>query len=339
MLPSSDDIMPGCVLVPLDGSAFSARALPMAAALAAHRGATLHLISVHVPLAVPLALPGAPVYDGRFDDARRSALAGALERVAARLREECGLTATMEVLDGEPADVLAGEVARREADLIVMTTHGRGGFARAWLGSVADALIRRASVPILLIRPTDADIARVGNPVDPADMPVCPEAELYPFRRVLVPLDGSPLAEEIVGPALELGVQGQTTYLLQRVVPVPQTMLPPEETFWTAREKAAQQEARLEAEQYLGRWTARLRDDGYEAEAVVVDGHDPARAILREADARRVDLIALSTNAREGLARLRLGSVADKLVRGASCPTLVAGPRGPLSGGAGEQHR
>jgi nucleotide-binding universal stress UspA family protein len=54
--------------------------------------------------------------------------------------------------------------------------------------------------------------------------------------------------------------------------------------------------------------------------------HDPARAILAEAGARRADLIAVATHARSGVARFRLGSVADKVVRAAPCPVLVARP-------------
>ena len=85
--------------------------------------------------------------------------------------------------------------------------------------------------------------------------------------------------------------------------------------------------ARDDAEAYLAAMAARLRAAGHTVETVVVADHDPARAILREAHARGAEVVALSTNARSGLARLRLGSVADKLVRGGSCPTLVLRPR------------
>ncbi|HEU4630483.1 MAG TPA: universal stress protein [Gemmatimonadaceae bacterium] len=324
------------ILVPLDGSAFSARALPTAAAVAAQRGAVLHLLAAHAPLVVPLQLPDAPAYDPAFDLARRDALQRALTALAERLRTECGVDATAEVVDGQPVDVLAA-AAGDGVELVVMTTHGRGGVARAWLGSVADALVRRAPVPLLLIRPAPDAPVEAGDAsgegafgvVDPAGAPVCAEGDAGRFRRVLVPLDGSPLAEEILEPALALGRPGETTFELLRVVQVPATALPPDETFWTAREAAAQQVERASAMAYLDRWAARLREGGHAVTTAVAVDHDPARAILREAAARHADLIALSTNARGGLARLRLGSVADKLVRGAHCPTLVARPRGP----------
>jgi nucleotide-binding universal stress UspA family protein len=71
-----------------------------------------------------------------------------------------------------------------------------------------------------------------------------------------------------------------------------------------------------------------VREAGHPVEAAVVLGHDIARTVMQEGTARGIDLFAISTHARGGLARLRLGSVADKIVRGAACPTLVARPKG-----------
>jgi nucleotide-binding universal stress UspA family protein len=322
------------ILVPLDGSPFSASALPVAAALAARHGATLHLVAAYTPIVVPLPFPGAPTYDTRFDEEQRAALRTALQGYAGRLLAEGGVAATSAVIDGDPAEVLAGEAGRRGVDLIVMTTHGRGGFDRAWLGSVADELLRRSPVPLLLSRPRgvqggeDADGGILGPVVDPAAVPVRPAAGAARLRRVLVPLDGSPLAEEILAPVLRLGAPGETTVVLLHVVPVPQTALPAEETYWTPGEEDAHRAARAGAAAYLERAAAPVRAAGYAVETAIVLDHDPARVILREAATRDAGMIAISTHARGGLARLRLGSVADKVVRAAGCPTLVARPRG-----------
>ena len=339
--------MQGSIIVPLDGSAFSARALPTAVAIARKRGVPLHLLTVHSPLVVPLPFPDAPVYDKTFDEAQRDALQGALEGYAGRITAEVGLVPTTAVFEGEPAVVLAEEATRRNASLIVMTTHGRGGFTRAWLGSVADELVRRSPVPLLIVRPIDAaddptaDAAAgdggLGGIADPSLVPVSPTESLYPFHRILVPLDGSSLAEEILEPALALGVPGETSYVLFRMVPVPKTVLPPDETFWTAREMAEQNAARTAAATYLDGAASRIRDAGHPVETVVVIGHDAARTIMHEAGQRGIDLFAISTHARGGLARLRLGSVADKIIRGAECPTLVGRPRGAAVAGARER--
>lgn len=330
--------MTGPIIVPLDGSAFSARALATGAAIARKRGAALHLLSVHSPLVVPLPYPDAPVYDKSFDEAQQAALQKALEGYANRLQAELGITPKTAVFEGDPAAVLSDEAVRRSASLIVMTTHGRGGFTRAWLGSVADELLRRSQVPLLIVRQSDASdtetastsagMGALAGVADPASVPVSASESPYPFHRILIPLDGSALAEEILETALAIGIPGETSYVLLRIIPVQKTVLPPDETFWTPREIAAQNAARESAATYLDGAARRIREAGHPVETVVTLGHDIARCIMQEAADRGIDLFAISTHARGGLARLRLGSVADKVIRGAACPTLVARPKG-----------
>ena len=324
--------MPAPIIVPLDGSAFAARALPVAATLARRTGAPLHLLSVHAPLAAPLDLPNAPSYDSAFDRAQRDGMQQALGRTADRLREEHGVAATTQVRAGDPAETIAAEAERHQAALVVMTTHGRGGFVRTWLGSVADALVRGASVPVLLVRPPagDADAAdaeETGDFTGVADPDTFDLSGAPALDHVLVPLDGSPLAEQVLAPALALGAPGETRYTLLRVTAAPPSAMPVDETFTTTDEQAAMRTARAEAEAYLARIAERLRGAGHRVETTTVADHDPARAILRAARTLDASLVAVSTHGRGGIARLRLGSVADKLVRGGSRPTLVLHPR------------
>jgi nucleotide-binding universal stress UspA family protein len=117
-------------------------------------------------------------------------------------------------------------------------------------------------------------------------------------------------------------------------VAVPRTTEPDERTFWMPREEQAIEAGREAAHRYLESIATRLRAAGRLVEPCIVLHHDPARAILRESAARGVDLVALATHGRGGLARVRLGSVADKVVRAAPCPTLVARPRGDGADGA-----
>ena len=72
----------------------------------------------------------------------------------------------------------------------MMTTHGHGPLSRFWLGSVADEMVRRATTPILLVRPHEKAIDLAAEPV---------------LRHILIPLDGSALAEQVLGPAAALG--------------------------------------------------------------------------------------------------------------------------------------
>src|SRR5262249_56389554 len=84
-----------------------------------------------------------------------------------------------------------------------LTTHARGPFGRFWLGSVADKLMRTLPVPVLLVHPKDGA----------ADL-----QEDRPLQHVLLPLDGSPLAEQMIQPAVALGSVSNADYALLRVV-------------------------------------------------------------------------------------------------------------------------
>jgi nucleotide-binding universal stress UspA family protein len=95
------------------------------------------------------------------------------------------------LLDGPVAEAIAAYAETHRVDLVVMTTHGRGLLSRAWLGSVADRLVRQLPMPMLLVRPHETDPADITNPPS--------------INHVLIPLDGSELSECIVPHALALG--------------------------------------------------------------------------------------------------------------------------------------
>jgi nucleotide-binding universal stress UspA family protein len=96
-----------------------------------------------------------------------------LETVAEAARGTHGLAVTPALLAGPAAGALAEHIRARDIDLVVMTTHGRGGLSRWWLGSVTDRLLRRTSAPVLLLHPRESP-----QPTE--------------FRRILVALDGRP---------------------------------------------------------------------------------------------------------------------------------------------------
>jgi nucleotide-binding universal stress UspA family protein len=310
------------ILVPLDGSAFSQRALPWACMLASRHGAALRLVAVDEPLLLALPYADIPGLDATVAQSHREGLEEGLREASTRVCDDTGVTPALALLDGAVPEAIAADAERERVDLIVMTTHGRGGFARAWLGSVADALVRQATVPVLLVH--GGSDAVEGAATD--DPPTSPPA----LRRVLVPLDGSALAEEVVAAATAVGLPGETTFVLFRVVIIQRTSLPADATFWTPQEREAMRRDHDEAEAYLNGVAERVRAAGFTVEVLVTLAHDAARAILREAEAREVDLVAIATNARRGVPRLVLGSVTDKVVRGATRPTLVVRPPGTV---------
>jgi nucleotide-binding universal stress UspA family protein len=291
------------LLVPLDGSAFGEQALPLALGIARRAGAALQVVQVHVPYALMYADSMSPLADVREAKYREQERAY-LDAVVKRLGVVTGVPVTSALLEGPvPAAVLAEYAVSARADLVVMTTHGRGPLTRAWLGSVADELIRLAPAPVLLVRPREAAPGLAQEPV---------------LRHILIPLDGAPLAERILEPAVELGNLMQADYTLLRVVAAgPVGPGPAEEC------KPPIEQLRVEALAYLRHVAEGLQGRGLPIRTQVAVGHHPAVAILDEAQARAVDLIALETHGRRGLRRLVLGSVADKVVRGACTPVLV----------------
>lgn len=301
------------ILVPLDGSPFAEGALPAAVMLAARHQAPLHLVAVHSVIVRPLDMPGAPVYDSAIDDDRRRELDAYLERTAARLTGELGREvscASVVQERGSTASAIIDEAVRRGAGLVVLSTHGRGGFSRAWLGSVASELLRSMPVPTLIIRSVSGET--------PTSAPA--------LGHVLLPLDGSELAAAAVEPALAMAAPFGSRFTVLRVVRTSESQLPYDQTFWTAAEEKVMEDLRLEAQRDVDAVVDDLRARGRTADGVVVLDSDAARTILRVSGERGVDLIAISTRGHSGLTRLLIGSVTDKVVRGAEQPVLVVRP-------------
>ncbi len=305
-----EEQMYSSILVPLDGSPFSEHALPVACMLARRSGATLRLALVHVPFVVGYA-SGVPIIDQTLDVQSRAADRAYLRAVQERLADEPNLKVTGTVLDGPVAEAIGQHAAAIQADLIVMTTNGRGGLARIWLGSVADALLRQGTVPLLLLRPSEA----------PPDLDHVPA-----FQKILIPLDGSRLAEQMLEPALALGRLLRARYtLLQVVEPATRIGYAPL-AHASGLEQETTRRCRDEAASYLESVANRLQTMGLQVHTRVIVDRQPAVAILEHAHHEGMDLIALSTRGRGGLARWLVGSVADKVLRGADTPVFIYRP-------------
>jgi nucleotide-binding universal stress UspA family protein len=304
---AEEGAMPKCILVPLDGSTFAEHALPTALMLARRAGAQLHLVQVHEIAASVVYPDGLPVYDQRWDGAQRALEDEYLRSVASRCMER-GVSPRTELLDGSVSSAVASYAAEVGIDLIVMTTHGRGGISRAWVGSVADALVRRGAAPVLLMRPHTDIVDWLSSPG---------------WGHVLIPLDGSPLSEGIIEPAVELGQLMSARYTLMRVVlPLPFAVTGQlEAPAIFVRQGVA--ESTTHAEAYLDELANRMRARGLDVAAVVVVHSIPALAILENAVAHGCDSLALATHGRGGWSRIALGSVADKVMRGTQLPMLL----------------
>jgi nucleotide-binding universal stress UspA family protein len=301
------------VLVPLDGSPFAEQALPWAIAIARAARARLRVALVHqVPSPPPLDETSVRLYT-QIELALRKSQREYLRRLVERVRREHEVQTAAAMLQGSPAPALGDYVREMGPDLVVMTTHGRGGIRRAWLGSVADRLVRSLEVPMLLIRPKED-----GGPSD----------QVPAVAEILVALDGSRRAEGALSPAAALAkLLGARLALVQVVPPVVLATDPPL-PFPTGYDEDLSRLQQQEAQDYLDGVAERLTASGVPASgaAVLASGGSVFDTIQDAARAPTTGMVALATHGWGGLRRVALGSVADKLVRAGEHPVLVTRP-------------
>jgi nucleotide-binding universal stress UspA family protein len=238
------------------------------------------------------------------------------------------MTTETDVSRGLVADTLLAVVSTTRADLIVLTSHGRTGFHRWALGSVAEKIARHGPVPVLILR----------EPIHTMLTSSASEQLARPLR-VLVPLDGSPLAETALAPAAQvlaaLAPPTDRMLHLTRVVDVVRMggqSLPG---------MIAEGSAWLEAEEYLAATAERLRTGEFAPLHLQVTwswtAHiDEAYGIVEVAETGMkmegtslpggCDLIAMATHGRHGIQRWALGSVADHVLHGTRLPLLIVRP-------------
>lgn len=297
------------ILVPLDGGPFAEQALAVAVSIARTRKARLDIVAVHAPL--PPMAPEEPLERVEaIHTAMRTELVTYAGDLAARTTKAQGINAVATVLDGDPATELERFATAGKVDLVVMCTHGRGPVARAWLGSVADRLLRSFDGRILLLRPNGEK-----------------KFESI-FRVILVALDGGALAETAIPAARELLAPGGTLVLARCVAPpviaplaFEMPVLPPMVTAGELRDAA---------EKYLETQQARLAAAGVTVRTALGESTNTAEWLVDRAKMEGAGSIAISTHGRKGLERLVLGSVADKVIRSAGVPVLACHPAPPV---------
>lgn len=298
------------ILVPLDGSTFSEHALPPALDLARRTGARVHVVRVHEPVATPVTPDGIAAWDAKWEGAMRAQEEEYLRAIAGTCAEKAGMRPVTELLEGPVVPTLAAYAAETSVGHVIMTTHGRGGISRVWMGSVADALVRRIAVPVLLVRPRETDVDWNRG---------------ITARHILVPLDGSELAEGILESALQMGELTRARFTLLRVVlPLP-FVVPPASVGATFSEAGAA-ESKDAAARYLQSAAGMLRARGARVDVATLFHTAPALGILDYAAGNAVDMIAMATHGRGGWSRVALGSVADKVMRGTMMPVLLYRP-------------
>ena len=345
------------ILVPLDGSTLAERALPVAAKLARSTEGALILVqalSDSTTYASPLVPQIVPV---ATDEEIQRAQAYLTEK--ARLPVLSGLSVETVVLAESPALSILDAASEYRADMIVMTSHGRTGVSRWVLGSVAGHVARQAQVPVLMLRQHQLPFWTNGAElVAGSERPG--QVATVPPLRVLVPLDGSPLAESALEPAascaqaLVHGVEavtgspsGSIPCLLDLVLVV--------RPFDRVAENIPEVLVVASAEGYLKRAAAWVEVDhpGVRVGWEVVQGGDVAGTLIAIAagtkpaedqdvlrssaedgrgravreESSEYTLLAMATHGRTGVTRWVWGSIAERVVLRTELPVLLVHPQ------------
>jgi nucleotide-binding universal stress UspA family protein len=302
------------ILVPLDGSPGAERAIPVAACLARSASGSLVFLQV-VP---PLPMLGeicdearGPISDVKREERALTGAAGYLaEAIAAHARDLSGVSSEMDVAFGLTSPTLTSTARLEQVDLVVICSHHEAGVGQWGIESIAQQTMRHSPVPLLILHERGETL-----PADAARS-----------LRVLVPLDGSLSAETAIEPAIQMISQltrsAQDELCLLRVV---------------EERCASNSEAQQQAERYLRAVRERLGKGNstggrFSLVSQVRVGTDVAKTLLEETkQGASVPLIAMATHGYEGMQRLLLGSVAERVLDATTCPLLVVCPRASTS--------
>jgi nucleotide-binding universal stress UspA family protein len=291
------------MLVPLDGSRLSEIVFPYAKDLAARLGLDIILLHVHsskesetMPLHQAYIEYKAQIIKRQLREWQKK-IGGRLEARKLQVRGE--------LARGYPPEEIICYAEENKVDLILMATHGRSGVRRWVLGSVADKILCVSGIPVWLIRASTAESVTYDK---------------WPQRTLLVPLDGSVLAEKVLPHVEVLAKQPGTPavdVVLLRVDEPPTT---------SGQYFRNIPESREEIEHYLANIETRLKKSKIKVQSKVSSG-DPAEQIISHGQENPFSIIVMSTHGHSGMSRWFYGSVATKVLEHASNPIFLVRPR------------
>ena len=287
------------ILVPLDGSERSERVLPPARSIVEALKVDVELLQAIDPnMVTAFSDPEHGRYVDQVGSSIRNNSINYLERIANSFPDPSKVTCSAEL--GNAAEVIADKAAVHPGTIIAMSTHGRSGVQRWLLGSTADKVLHAAHSPLLLVRATD-------------DTPL---GETTWLKKIVVPLDGSPLAELTLPHVVELAKNLGLEVVLVRVFdPLSQGHIPYVEYIG--------EKMREEAKAYLELKVRGLKGEGLKDVSYLVLQGNAAAKIVDITLATHDNLVAICTHCRSGIGRWVLGSVTDRVVRYSGDPVLV----------------
>ncbi len=266
------------ILVPLDGSGLAELALPTAMSVAQKTGAQICLVTIASGKPGDLANSDSELY---------------LEEISSSVKQ-AGFESCFHVGTGAAAQSIVRIIEGEKSDLVVMTTRGRSGITRGLLGSITDEVISASPAPVYVVRSDNAPLT-----MDEVSM----------NAGVVVPLDGSELAETALDQAIMLSQSSLSPLYLIRVI-----------------DRDANAEERDVAGSYLERLSERLAQSKILAIPELMTG-EPGDSIVEAMNKRRGSVVVMTTRGAGGLTRWMRGSVADWLIQHAPGPIIVVSPK------------
>jgi nucleotide-binding universal stress UspA family protein len=294
------------LLIPLDGSKTAEKVLPYARFLAARLKLPVELLEViDIVEIAKLLTPEKAHYLNTVVENRIRSSEQYLRGVAGTFP---GANVKCTVEKGAAAEVIIEKAAADKGTLISMATHGRSGLNRWLLGSVAEKVLRGATNPLLLVKATDE--AKTEG-----------EANL---RSVIVPLDGSELAEQVLSTVAELAKELKLEVILFRAYTIPLSALAVDpEGYYVATDEELISAMRDEAAAYLEKKAEEIKKLGVEKVSHVAEYGLASDEIISFARKTPDNLIAMCTHGHTGVKRWVLGSVTETVVRHSGDPVLV----------------
>jgi nucleotide-binding universal stress UspA family protein len=299
------------IMVPTEGSDCERAAIPVAVKLAKRFDAELRLVRVETtPLIVETMVQTSVLTPERTLLDERLVHLHKLEALGTECRALGDIRVVTALEDGPVAATLRDYAREFNVDLIVMSSHSRGGVKRIALGSVTDYLIRNTNIPVLVVKPPASFIG--STPVESVS-------------RIVVPLDGSALAEQILPEVTVLALRlNSTVSLLQVLAPLnysQREIMQPGMPWWDDDIAAA--------DAYLTRAASYLTEEGLAVSTDVVLSDDIATAILDYSARTKAGLIALATSGSGGMNRFVFGTIADEITRKSTSSLFIFHPRQP----------
>ncbi len=293
------------IMIPLDGSRTAETVLPYARTLGGVLKIPVELMAVVDigEMATHTTASKAQFLDTMVEDAERS-YSEYLKRVAAKTTD---VNVKWSIEKGRPEEVIIGKAAADKNILIAMATHGRSGLNRWMLGSVAEKVLRGCENPLLLVR--------ASGEID--------AEEKVALKSVIVPLDGSELAERVLPSAVALAKAMNLEVVLFRAYSIPYSVYSGMDGYTAIDFEELIAGVKDEAVDYLEKKTAELKKDGVAKVSYVAKEGLSADEIIALGRATQDNLIAMCSHGRSGVQRWVLGSVTETVVRHSGDPVLV----------------